>query len=60
MRKGAKALALGMVLTWLLVVAVTAQGTGRVAINTIDTSAHPTMSVLLSVQDANGVPIPDL
>ncbi len=60
MRKGAKALALGIVLTWLLVVAVTAQGTGRVAINTIDTSAHPTMSVLLSVQDANGVPIPDL
>ena len=60
MRKGVKALTLGTVLMWLLTVAVSAQGTGRVTVNAIDTAAHPAMSVLLSVQDANGVPIPGL
>ncbi len=60
MRKGVRALTLGTVLMWLLAVAVSAQGAGRVTINAIDAAAHPAMSVLLSVQDANGVPIPNL
>lgn len=60
MRKGVRALTLGTVLMWLLAVVVSAQASGRVTINAIDTAAHPTMSVLLSVQDANGVPIPGL
>jgi len=60
MRKGVRALTLGTVLMWLFAVAVSAQGAGRVTINAIDTAAHPAMSVLLSVQDANGVPIPNL
>lgn len=60
MRKGAKVLVLGLALLCLLALTVAAQGTGRVVINAVDASVHPTMSVLLSVQDANGVPIPDL
>lgn len=37
-----------------------AQGTSGVTIDQIDTSAFPTMNTLVTVQDANGVPVPDL
>lgn len=48
------------VLSLLLIPAAAAQGGSGVLIDDVDSSAFPAMTTLVSVQDANGVPIPDL
>lgn len=49
-----------LILTTSLVSLVDAQGNGDVSIDLVDPSQHPAMTVLASVRDANGVPVPGL
>lgn len=60
MRKGTRAITLALLGLLALTLAAAAQGTGRVIIHAVEAGAHPTIAARLSVQDANGVPIPAL
>ena len=55
-----RALILALVVASLVTPMAAAQGQSGVTVDQIDTSAFPTVRALVTVQDANGVPEPDL
>jgi VWFA-related protein len=50
----------GLAITLAAASLVGAQGNGDISIDQVDPSQHPAMTVLASVRDANGVPVPGL